>query len=176
MPPPAREGVFGDSCIDVSFVADMRADRLVRHLPPCRPGRERSRHLPPGDERPGRMKTGHCRPVPGCRGEVVFPFAAFRQHGHVAGIPGACEARASIRGPAAEAPTPEHPLARAVGHASTRQATPELFPAGPDVPVASGVERRLRGIEPGRRRQLRKVLRDSARDSRKPGRVIPGAS
>ncbi len=34
--PPAREGVFGNSCIDVSFVADMLVDRLARHLPPCR--------------------------------------------------------------------------------------------------------------------------------------------
>ncbi len=216
---------------------------------PVRAGRK------PG--RPGRMKTGHCRPVLGERGEVVFPFARSRQHRHVAGILGdhagtlvsdgygACEAHVAIREkmvkqqgcrahvrrkfeeqlashpqPAAEAlapiapihaiedeiagkppgvrlearrsrtrpvvdafrvwcrerqedpaPTPEHPIARAVGHATTRQATPEVFLAGPDVPVVSGVERRLRGIGPGQKNRL------SGEPGSVPGmRVSPTAS
>ncbi len=130
---PAREGVFKNSSVDVSFVAGLLCDKFLWHLPlyrqhrmlasagitvnrgslsqwanraiallkpiheaqwrsvlesaviemdetPIRAGRH--------PDKPSRMRKGFFWPLLGERGEVVFPFATSRAHGHAAAFLG----------------------------------------------------------------------------------------
>ena len=135
--------------------------------------------------KPGKMKKGCFRPVPGERGEVVFPFATSRRHrrlrgpcrrppgsSRASGLPGArpeeirgtegqppgdgrrVPAVVRARGKDPE-PAPKRPIRKAIGYATCRRATPEVFLEDPEVPPdVNLVERALRPARPGRRNRL----------------------